>query len=81
MPLIRFFSKIYYFISKLDKKSKYSTKYWTLLKNSIIIKIRRFIVIILASNGFQDEEKYEDLLKLVRNKKVFICYNALVLEE
>ena len=34
-------------------------------------------MVILTSSGLKDKEKSGDLLKLVKNKKVFICNNAI----
>lgn len=34
-------------------------------------------MVILTANGFQNKENCSDLLKIVKNKKVFICTNAI----
>ena len=34
-------------------------------------------MVILSANGFQDKDKCGELLKIIKNKKVFVCTNAI----
>lgn len=34
-------------------------------------------MVIVTANGYQDKEKCNELLKIIKNKKVFVCTNAI----